>query len=196
MSSDSDSCCLMISIDKRTVFPALKTRWMGLASFDAHPSTANLDALLEHLEEVVVQRMEDRRVFRAVIECVQNLERHADPDRRAQLNLMGRSCCGEPRFKIRSVNAIRKNEIQQVEQWIRQYGTLQEMTVTSMKDGEIDWRSLYRQCLDSVDRTPRGGAGLGWVSLAKTAIRAPHIRIIHASDGPKLFFSVEVACTP
>ena len=75
----------MISIDKRTVFPALKTRWMGLASFDAHPSTANLDALLEHLEEVVVQRMEDRRVFRAVIECVQNLERHADPDRSRKL---------------------------------------------------------------------------------------------------------------
>jgi len=31
--------------------------------------------------------------------------------------------------------------------------------------------------------------------LAKAAVALPQIRIIHAGDRPKLFFSVEVACT-
>ena len=97
-------------MDTRPVFSPSKGHWMGLASFVGRPTTRNLDALLEHLEQVVVQRMEDRRVFRALIECVQNMERHADPSRSAHFKLLGRSLDGEPRFKIRSVNAIRKNE--------------------------------------------------------------------------------------
>ncbi len=168
---------------------------MGLATFDGMPSTGNLDTLLEHLEEVVVQRMEDRRVFRAVIECVQNLERHADPHSSAHFKLMGRSLHGEPRFKIRSVNPVRSGDLPQVERWIQQYISLQELTTASMDDGDLDWRLLYRQCLDSGNRTPRGGAGLGWVSLAKAAVNPPQIRIIHAPNGPKLFVSVELACT-
>lgn len=185
----------MISMDTRPVFSPSKGHWMGLASFVGRPTTRNLDALLEHLEQVVVQRMEDRRVFRALIECVQNMERHADPSRSAHFKLLGRSLDGEPRFKIRSVNAIRKNEVAYVQDWIRQYSSLQEMTASSIDQGELDWRNLYRECLNSDERTPRGGAGLGWVSLAKAAVNLPHIRIIHAVDGPKLFFSVEVACT-
>lgn len=192
---DSDSCCSMISIDTCPVFSPTKGRWMGLATFDGKPSTCNLDTLLKHLEEVVVQRMEDRRVFRAVIECVQNLERHADPLRTAHFRLMGRSLNGEPRFKIRSLNPVREGDVSQVRRWIQQYASLQELTVSAIDDGALDWRLLYRQCLDSGSRTPRGGAGLGWVSLAKAAVTPPQIRIIHAANGPKLFFSVEVACT-
>ena len=168
---------------------------MGLATFDGEPSPHNLDTLLSHLEEVVVQRMEDRRVFRAVIECIQNLERHADPQRKAHFKLLGRSVHGEPRFKMRSVNPLRKDDVPQVERWMNHYAALQEMTVSSMEAGALDWKALYRQCLDSGSRTPRGGAGLGWVSLAKTAVCPPQIRIIHPKYGPKLFFSVEVACT-
>jgi len=185
----------MISTDTRPVFSPSKGHWMGLASFEGKPSTHNLDVLLEHLEEVVVQRMEDRRIFRSVIECVQNLERHADPLRSAQFKLLGRSLNGEPRFKIRSLNAIRLEDVSVVERWMRQYSSLQEITASSMKDGELDWRNLYRECLNTSIRTPRGGAGLGWVSLAKAAVALPQIRIIHAGDRPKLFFSVEVACT-
>lgn len=169
-------------------------RWSTLADFRALPSTENLDKLLSHLESLMVQRMEDRRAFRSVIECVQNLERHADPDQKARFTLLGRTSLGQPQFKIRSLNAIRPKETAAVARWIQQYGPLQELAMSTRSEAGIDWRELYRKSLKEGGRTPRGGAGLGWISLARTAVRPPLMRIIHGRTGPNLFFSVDVAC--
>ena len=169
-------------------------RWSTLVDFHALPSSENLDKLLLHLESLMVQRMEDRRAFRSVIECVQNLERHADPDRKVRFTLRGRTKLGQPQFKIRSLNAIRNSETTVVADWIRQYGPLQERAMSSRSEAGIDWRELYRKCLEDGGRTPRGGAGLGWISLARTAVQPPLMRIIHGDQGPNLFFSVDVAC--
>ena len=38
----------------------------------------DFDRILEESETLMVQRMPDRRPFRALIECVQNLQRHSD----------------------------------------------------------------------------------------------------------------------
>lgn len=169
-------------------------RWSMLADFCALPSTENLDKLLLHLESLMVQRMEDRRAFRSVIECIQNLERHADPEKEARFTLLGRTMLGQPQFKIRSLNAIRPKETAEVASWIQQYGPLQELAMSTRSEAGIDWRELYRKCLEEGGRTPRGGAGLGWISLARTAVKPPFMRIIHGNTGPNLFFSVDVAC--
>ena len=169
-------------------------RWSELTAFNGLPTEQNLDGLLAGMEDLVVQRTEDRRVFRAIIECVQNLERHAAPDRPVLFKLMGRTVQGAPRFCIRSLNPIRKGDVEQVSQWISRYAELQGWASESMHDGQVDWRSLYRKWLDQPTRSSRGGAGLGWVSLARLALRAPTLRIIHVAGEPNLFFSVEVAC--
>lgn len=166
--------------------------WSLLVNFEGLPSPENLDALLSRVETLVVQRTADRRVFRAVIECVQNLERHADPDRQARFVLSGRPVLGEPRFFIRSLNPIQKEDLGHVEQWFSRYIQLQKLAADSISNGEVDWRSLHRKWLAHGERTARGGAGLGWVSLARLALQPPKLRIIDSSDGANLYFSVEV----
>lgn len=169
-------------------------RWSELMAFKGLPTGQNLDGLLSSLEGLVVQRTEDRRVFRAIIECVQNLERHAAPDCPVLFKLMGRVVNGGPRFCIRSLNPIRTGDFDQVAQWISNYTDLQHWASDALHEGEVDWRTLYRKWLGQPSRSSRGGAGLGWVSLARLSLRPPVLRIIHVGGEPNLFFSVEVAC--
>lgn len=169
-------------------------RWSTLLAFEGIPSRQNVDHLLIQVEDLVVQRTEDRKAFRAIIECVQNLERHAVPDLPARFTLSGRIVKGEPRFCIRSLNPIREEDITDVVDWIAQYDELQCMVLDAMEEGMLDWRQLYRNWLERGDRTPRGGAGLGWVSMARMALNPPHVRVVDAGGRPNLFFSVEVAC--
>lgn len=166
--------------------------WCKLVQFDDLPNEQNMDALLRRIEPLVVQRTGDRRVFRAIIECVQNLERHAPPDLPARFVLSGRPVDGEPRFSIRSMNPIRKGDEQQVQQWVTQYAQLQEWASDALNNEVLDWRSLYRNWLENKDRTLRGGAGLGWVSLARLSIEPPRIRIVDSQGQANLYFSVEV----
>ena len=166
--------------------------WCRLVQFDDLPTEENMDALLKRIEPLVVQRTGDRRVFRAIIECVQNLERHAPPGLPARFVLSGRPVDGEPRFSIRSMNPIRKDDLKQVHQWVTQYAQLQEWASDALEDNVIDWRSLYRKWLENKGRTARGGAGLGWVSLARLSIGPPRIRIVDTQGQANLYFSVEV----
>lgn len=175
-------------------FWPVDNRWSELLNFEGLPSRANLDPVLDHLENLMVQRNEDRRAFRAVIECVQNLVRHADPLRPVRFSLSGRSIQGEPRFCLRSLNPIRPGEQQRVEHWINHLNGIQSAAVRSEESGGADWRSLYRDTLDKGARTPRGGAGLGWVSLSRLAHKPPCIRTIEVGGVMNLFISVEVAC--
>ena len=167
-------------------------QWFKLVTFRGLPSSENLDRLLAQMEDLVVQRKEDRRIFRAVIECVQNLQRHAAPDLPARFVLSGRTVEGEPQFSIRSLNPIREEDLGQVSARMAHYANLQQMAADSIANGEVDWRELYRKWLGMSHRTPRGGAGLGWVALARLAAEPPLIRLIESEDGPNLFFSVEV----
>jgi len=166
--------------------------WCRLVQFDDLPTEENVDALLKRIEPLVVQRAGDRRVFRAIIECIQNLERHAPRDLPARFVLSGRPLEGEPRFRIRSLNPIRQGDQIQVEQWVAQYAQLQSWACDALENDVMDWRSLYRNWLDNKGRTLRGGAGLGWVSLARLSIRPPRIRIVDSHGQANLYFSVEV----
>ena len=169
-------------------------RWSELLNFEGLPTRANLDPVLDHLEILMVQRNEDRRAFRAVIECVQNLVRHADPTRSARFSLSGRSIQGQPRFCLRSLNPIRPGELQGVNQWISRLNGIQADAQGDKQQVDVDWRSLYRDTLHEGARTPRGGAGLGWISLSRLALKPPCMRTIEVEGVMNLFISVEVAC--
>jgi hypothetical protein len=168
--------------------------WSRVLTFSGLPDQRNLDGLLQRIEDIVVQRTVDRRAFRAIIECVQNLERHAAPGRPVRFHLSGRVCKGEPQFSIRSLNPIRQDDLEGVVDWIRHYSEMHRIASTSMNQDEINWRELYRKWLEQPSRSRRGGAGLGWISLARLAMKSPHIRIIHLKGEPNLYFSIEVAC--
>lgn len=173
---------------------SVDSRWSKLMAFDGLPTERNLQSLLDKAESLVVQRPEDRRVFRAVIECLQNLERHAPAHRPVRFELSGRSVHGEPRFNIRSLNPVNTGEEVHVSAWVDRYAELHQLAAACKEAGSINWRNLHRSWLSRSERTPKGGAGLGWVSMARIALAPPKIRLIHANGGPNLFFSVEVAC--
>lgn len=175
-------------------FWPVDNRWSELLNFEGLPTRANLDPVLDHLENLMVQRSEDRRAFRAVIECVQNLVRHADPLRPARFSLSGRSIQGQPRFCLRSLNPIRMGDLERVEQWISRLNGLRADADEGEQQVCVDWRSLYRDVLNEGARTPRGGAGLGWISLSRMALKPPCMRTIEVDGVMNLFISVEVAC--
>lgn len=164
-----------------------------LLRFDGVPEPGDFDRLLARAEDIVVQRTADRRPFRAVIECLQNLERHAEPGRPICFHLEGLTVKGAPRFRIRTLNHVRDGERQDVSLWLDRHAEWQE-NLTSTSSLGLAWRGLHRDALANEARTPRGGAGLGWLSLARHAVRPPVIGLRRCGRGERLFFSVEVAC--
>ena len=169
------------------------SRRKPLLYFSGIPGSRDFDQLLEKAESIVVQRTEDRRPFRAVIECLQNLERHAPAGSPISFRLYGRSVEGEPRFTIRTINTLRPEDVDRVKHWLQRHERWQRDMRQMAKEGHRKWRELHRDMLESGERTPRGGAGLGWVSMARFAKGTPSIRMIADRDVHRLFFSVEVA---
>lgn len=172
---------------------AALSRPCTLIRFDGIPQSGDFDRLLERAEHLVVQRTADRRPFRAVIECLQNLERHAKPGTPICFQLEGWMVQGAPRFRIRTLNHVRDGERQQVSRWLDRHSDWQQNSASTSSLG-LAWRGLHRDALAQGRRTPRGGAGLGWLSLARHAVRPPVIGLRQGDGGERLFFSVEVAC--
>lgn len=169
-------------------------RWMPLLQFSGTPEPGDFDRLIDESETLMVQRMPDRRPFRALIECVQNLQRHSAPNTPVEFRLLGRSMSGEPRFLIRTVNTLRETDVFRVKEWLNRHSQWQKKLGNQAVDSSLVWRDLHRNMLESTERSPRGGAGLGWVSMARYAKGAPSIRLIEDRNVNRLFFSVEVAC--
>lgn len=165
----------------------------SLIRFDGIPQPGDFDRLLARAEDIVVQRTADRRPFRAIIECLQNLERHAKPGTPICFHLEGITVAGSPRFRIRTVNQIRDGEEPQVSLWLSRHAQWQRNFNGTASLGHA-WRGLLRETLAHPSRTPRGGAGLGWLSLARHAVKPPVIGLRQGNRGERLFFSVEVAC--
>ena len=172
----------------------IQTRWQSMLQFSGIPEPGDFDRILSECEMLMVQRMPDRRPFRALIECVQNLQRHSAPDSPIEFRLLGRCVEGEPRFLIRTVNTLLNADVDRVKHWLRRHELWQRDVSRMAKEGHRKWRELHRDMLESGERTPRGGAGLGWVSMARFAKGTPSIRMIADRDVHRLFFSVEVAC--
>lgn len=175
------------------VVDSAQARPCPLLRFSGIPQPGDFDRLLARAEDVVVQRTSDRRPFRAIIECLQNLERHAAPGTPVCFSLEGRTVQGEPRFRIRTVNQVRDGEGRQVSNWLARHDQWQRDSKGTPTLG-LAWRGLHRDALQMQARTPRGGAGLGWLSLARHAVKPPFIGLRRGRSGERLFFSVEVAC--
>lgn len=172
----------------------VNTRWQSLLQFSGIPEPGDFDRILEESETLMVQRMPDRRPFRALIECVQNLQRHSDPNAPVDFRLLGRCVNGEPRFLIRTVNCLVDTDVKRVREWLGLHEEWQRSVADAADGGRIPLRELHRKMLENGERTPRGGAGLGWMSMARFAKGMPSIRLIEDRDVNRLFFSVEVAC--
>jgi len=168
-------------------------QWRSLIHFSGVPTQSDFDRLLERSESLVVQRTTDRRPFRAVIECLQNLERHAAEGSPIDFRLDGRCVFGEPQFYISTVNGVRNDEVNRVQQWLEKHKGWQNQAMSTLEKARV-WRGAHREALSLSSGTPRGGAGLGWLALARFAIRPPLIRLLNDEGGQRLFFSVEVAC--
>ena len=172
----------------------VKTRWQSLLQFSGIPEPGDFDRILEESESLMVQRIPDRRPFRALIECVQNLQRHADLNSPIEFRLLGRCVDGEPRFLIRTVNGLRKDDVKRVREWLGLHEEWKRSVAHEAEGARPQLRELYRKMLETGKRTPRGGAGLGWVSMVRFAKGMPSIQLIEDRDVNRLFFSVEVAC--
>ena len=190
-----DSCLMPVrNVSRSGLSAPTNARWMPLLQFSGTPEPGDFDRLINESETLMVQRMPDRRPFRALIECVQNLQRHSAPNTPVEFRLLGRSPSGESRFLIRTVNTLRETDVFRVKQWLKRHHQWQEKLGNQAMESSLVWRGLYRNMLESAKLSPRGGAGLGWISIARYAKGVPSIRLIEDRNVNRLFFSVEVAC--
>jgi len=101
-----------------------------------------------------------RKVFNVMVEALQNIVKHSDELVDGQLKshaaifLIGREA---DKYSIMSGNPIRKANIQNLEQKLNQINGLD-------KDGLKD---LYKEIIKNTTISDKGGAGLGFVDMAR-----------------------------
>lgn len=102
-----------------------------------------------------------RKVFNVMVECLQNICKHAvrmDEDGNVRNNAIFIIGKNEDQYFITSGNAMHTHE---VDSMIRRLAQINELD----KDG---LKKLYRNRLTEIDKlSPQGGAGLGFIDMAK-----------------------------
>lgn len=167
--------------------------YFPLIRFRGVPVHGDFDRLMDRAEALVVHRTGDRRPFRAVIEVLQNLERHAQEGTLVEFDLEGKTKDGESLFRIRTTNVVRPEDRDRLAGWLAQ-SSCWGRSFGKGKGPGMALRHAHREALNQGERTPRGGAGLGWLSMARVAKRPPVAVLLGGKREERLSFSVEVAC--
>jgi len=127
-----------------------------------HAVTRSLTMLTENLLTIkAFSRLVVKKVFNIMVECLQNLDKHLDPlpfneespTKRASLFLIEK----EEVFVIMSANLIEKNAQKSLEKRL-------SSLVTKSRE---ELRQLYKEQLEKGKISTKGGAGLGFIDMAR-----------------------------
>lgn len=97
-----------------------------------------------------------RKVFNVMVECLQNIVKHSDEmqDNQSAIFMIGRH---EGEYLIMSGNPIKKENIDGLKARIDKINSLD-------KDG---LKSMYKDIIKNTEISDKGGAGLGFVDMAR-----------------------------
>lgn len=97
-----------------------------------------------------------KRLFMFVLESLQNVSRHSDNNKYADMSLVVYSKNGSG-YTVTTGNVLPSNRINDLRSKLEE--------INSLQTGEI--RNVYRQMLSASEFSDKGGAGLGLIEMAK-----------------------------
>ncbi len=117
-----------------------------------------------------------RKVFNVMVECLQNIVKHADHNNQdnAAVFLIGRS---DDSYIITSGNPIQQSEIEGLKQKLENINNLD-------KDG---LKELYKDIIKNTQISDKGGAGLGFVDMARKSGQPLEFEFVDLDNGGAFF---------
>lgn len=117
-----------------------------------------------------------RKVFNVMVECLQNIVKHADQEERdnAAIFLIGRS---KDSYLIISGNPIKQEDKSILTSNLEKINSLD-------KDG---LKELYKDIIKNTEISDKGGAGLGFVDMARKSGRKLDYEFIDQENGSAFF---------
>lgn len=117
-----------------------------------------------------------RKVFNVMVECLQNIVKHADnvEDNHSAIFMIGKQ---EDQYIILSGNPIQKEHVANLTEKLDQINTLD-------KDG---LKALYKDIIKNTEISDKGGAGLGFVDIARKSGRKLEYEFLDTKDGESFF---------
>ncbi|MCA6077993.1 SiaB family protein kinase [Fulvivirga sedimenti] len=117
-----------------------------------------------------------RKVFNVMVECLQNIVKHADHNNQdnAAVFLIGRSADS---YIITSGNPIHQSEIAGLKQKLENINNLD-------KDG---LKELYKDIIKNTQISDKGGAGLGFVDMARKSGQPLEFEFVELDNGGAFF---------
>ncbi|MEM7109396.1 MAG: SiaB family protein kinase [Bacteroidota bacterium] len=122
-----------------------------------------------------------RKVFNVMVECLQNIVKHAGDvqNKNAAIFIMGKH---ENEYIIVSGNPINGDDSNKLKDKLEQINSLD-------KDG---LKSLYKEIIKNTEISDKGGAGLGFVDMARKSGN-PLVYDFVDSGGGELFFCLKAS---
>ena len=117
-----------------------------------------------------------RKVFNVMVECLQNIVKHADDveHNHSAIFMIGKQ---DNEYIIVSGNPIRKNNVGALRDKLDQINSLD-------KDG---LKNLYKDIIKNTEISDKGGAGLGFVDMARKSGRKLEYDFLDMENGDSFF---------
>ena len=125
--------------------------YKGEVSFDMIKSL--LDIIEARLEREEHNPKTKKKVFNVVVECLQNLGFNIKDTEEAVINLWVEDGC----YQVATGNYIPKKNIDRLKKWLDEINKLSKEQL----------RTRYKEILDDHTFGPYGGAGLGFIDIAR-----------------------------
>ncbi len=123
-----------------------------------------------------------RKVFNVMVECLQNIVKHADniSDNHSAVFMIGKQ---EDKYVIISGNPILNENIDGLKKKLENINELD-------KDG---LKELYKSIIKSTEISDKGGAGLGFVDMARKSGNKLGFEFTDLGDGKNSFFCLRTS---
>lgn len=133
-----------------------------LLAYKDHINEDTSDQLIAMVDSKMVGFDEEKKikkkVFNVLVECLQNVSRHAEPDKgqdhESSILLIGRD---ENSFFIITGNMMGNDKIVGLKEKLDQ--------INNMKPAEL--RDKYKELMSNLEFSSKGGAGLGLIDIAR-----------------------------
>jgi hypothetical protein len=157
-----------------------------LISFQGEISQPRIDTLLRLTEDAVIDSGSKRKVMKRVcsvlIECLQNISIHGTKDDAGQSNSFFILLTDKEEFRVITGNLILMEDANLLSFKLDE---LKKLTPTEL-------RKLYIETLCNQNYSYKGGAGLGFLTIAKKALRPIEYSILPLDD-KFAYFTTEIA---
>ncbi|NOZ47954.1 MAG: hypothetical protein GXO79_14425 [Chlorobi bacterium] len=140
--------------------------------------TSLTEANMEREEE---SNSTQKKVFHVMVECLQNISKHADFLEESQFNREGRGIFmvskGKEEYSVTTGNILENSKIAEIGKTLDQINSLD-------KDG---LKQLYKQQIKEGRLSNKGGAGLGFIDIAKKTGKKIDYNFLNINDNYSFF---------